>query len=71
MTQGISTRIQSNQHFAHHVRRRLEERHHQTTPLRRMLAHLTDDELIETYLNNEKQGRDHAAKRRAEKSEAQ
>jgi len=60
------TRIRDNKHFASLLRRRLESRHGNGA-LREMLERLTDDELIEGYLRNERQGREHVAKRLAEK----
>ena len=63
------TRIRSNQHFASLLRQRLKSRHGNGA-LREMLARMSDAELIETYLRNEQQGREHVAKRLAEKAEA-
>jgi hypothetical protein len=61
------TRIRENAHFARLVRQRLESRHGNGA-LREALARMSDSELIEAYLNNERLGREHAAKRRAEKA---
>jgi hypothetical protein len=59
-------RIKDNKHFASLLRKRLESRHGNGA-LRETLARMSDAELIETYLRNEQQGREHAAKLRAEK----
>jgi hypothetical protein len=59
-------RIRENAHFARLLRQRLESRHGNGA-LREMLARLSDQELIDSYLANEARGREHAAKRRAEK----
>jgi|HubBroStandDraft_1064217.scaffolds.fasta_scaffold551078_1 hypothetical protein len=59
-------RIRDNAHFARLLRRRLESRHGNGA-LRETLARMSDAELIETYLRNERQGREHAAKLRAKK----
>ncbi len=59
------TRIRENAHFARLLRQRLESRHGNGA-LRETLARMSDSELIEAYLNNERLGREHA-KRRAEK----
>jgi len=64
---NTETRIRENKHFASMLRRRLESRHGNGA-LRDTLARMSDAELIETYLRNERQGREHAAKRRAEKA---
>lgn len=60
------TRIRDNAHFARLLRQRLESRHGNGA-LRETLARMSDSELIEAYLNNERLGREHA-KRRAEKA---
>ena len=60
------TRIRDNKHFASLLRRRLESRHGNGA-LRETLLRMTDAELIEVYLANEKQGREHAAKLRSER----
>jgi hypothetical protein len=60
------TRIRDNAHFARLLRQRLESRHGNGA-LRETLARLSDQELIDSYLANEARGREHAAKRRAEK----
>jgi hypothetical protein len=66
----VSTKqdIRDNKHFAANLRRRLESTHSEGTTLRSMLDRLTDDEIVERYLANEKQGREHTAKR-AERAE--
>ncbi len=61
------TRIRDNAHFARLMRQRLESRHGNGA-LREMLARMTDAELVEVYLRNEEQGRNHVARRRAEKA---
>jgi hypothetical protein len=66
MSTGTETRIRDNAHFARLLRQRLESRHGNGA-LREMLAQMTDQELIDVWLRNEQQGKDHAAKRRAEK----
>ena len=63
---AAEARIVSNPHFARILRQRLESRHPHGA-VRDTLARLSDDELIAVYLNNEKLGREHTAKRRAEK----
>jgi hypothetical protein len=65
-TNSTESRIRDNKHFASLLRRRLESRHGNGA-LRETLARMTDAELIEVYLANEKQGRQHAAKLRAER----
>lgn len=59
-------RIRDDKHFATLLRRRLESRSGNGA-LRQRLARMCDSELIETYLPNERLGREHAAKRLAEK----
>jgi hypothetical protein len=59
-------RIRDNAHFARLLRQRLESRHGNGA-LRETLARMSDAELIEAYLNNERQGREHSAKLLAEK----
>jgi hypothetical protein len=66
-SRNTETRIRDNKHFASMLRKRLESRHGKGA-LRDTLARLSDAELIEAYLRNERQGHDHAAKRRAEKA---
>jgi hypothetical protein len=61
------TRIRNNPHFARVLRQRLESRHPHGA-VRETLSRLSDQELIAAYLNNEKLGREHTAKRRAEKA---
>ena len=61
------TRIRENAHFARLLRQRLESRHGNGA-LRETLARMSDSELIEAYLQNEQRGREHAARRRAEKA---
>jgi hypothetical protein len=60
------SRICDNKHFANPLRQRLKSRHGNGA-LREMLARMSDAELIEAYLRNERQGREHVAKRLAEK----
>ena len=68
MTHGIDSRIQYNKHIAGDLRRRLEQRHAEGTRVREMIDWISDDEeLVSLYLRNEQQGREHAAKQRAEK----
>jgi hypothetical protein len=59
-------RIRDNAHFACLLRQRLESRHGNGA-LRETLARMSDQELIEVWLRNERQSREHAAKLRAEK----
>ena len=66
MTASPDTRIRENAHFARILRQRLESRHGNGA-LRETLALLSDEELIDAWLRNEQQKKDHAAKRRAEK----
>jgi hypothetical protein len=61
-----SERIASNRHFARLLRQRLESRH-EGGALRETLDKLTDAELVEKYLANEQQGRNHCAKTQAQK----
>jgi hypothetical protein len=68
MSHNIESRICSNKHFATHLRTRLLQR--ASPAARQILDNLTDAQLVEVYLANEKQGRDHVAKRRTEKAEA-
>jgi hypothetical protein len=63
---SVETRIKSNPHFASLLRRRLESRHGNGA-VRERLARMSDAELIEVYLNNERQGREHAAQSRIAK----
>ena len=63
---NTETRIRENKHFASLLRRRLESRNGNGA-LRETLVRMSDAELIETYLRNERQGREHAANLRAEK----
>ena len=65
MTASPETRIRENAHFARLLRQRLESRHGNGA-LRETLAQMTDQELVDVWLRNEQQGKDHAAKRRAE-----
>ena len=66
MTHTIESRIQCNKHFASHLRRRLESRHAAGTAARKTLELLSDQELIEQYVQNNRAGIAEA-KRRAEK----
>jgi len=63
---AAEARIVSNPHFARVLRQRLEGRHPHGA-VRETLARLSDEQLITAYLNNEKLGREHVAKLRAEK----
>jgi hypothetical protein len=63
---NTETRIRDNKHFATLLRRRLESRNGNCA-LRERLARMSDSELIEAYLRNERLGRERAAKRLAEK----
>jgi len=60
------SRIRNNPHFARILRQRLESRHPHGA-VRETLSQLSDQELIAAYLNNERLGREHTAKRRAER----
>ncbi len=62
------TRIRDNAHFARLLRQRLESRHGNGA-LREALARMSDSELIEAYLNNERLGREHANRRAEKESE--
>jgi hypothetical protein len=66
MSNAAEIRIRDNRHFAQMLRKRLESRHGNGA-LRETLALLSDSELVDLWLRNEQQGKDHAAKRRAEK----
>jgi hypothetical protein len=66
MSNGAATRIRENTHFARLLRRRLESRHG-SGALRETLAKMTDEELVDVWLRNEQQGREHSEKMRAEK----
>jgi hypothetical protein len=63
---SAETRFRDNAHFTRLLRQRLESRHGNGA-LRETLARMTNAELIEAYLRNEDQGRNHVARRRAEK----
>jgi len=67
---SVETRIKSNSHFASTLRRRLESRNGNGA-LHETLARISDAELIEIYLNNERQGREYSATLRAEKGACQ
>jgi hypothetical protein len=60
------TRIRNNAHFARILRQRLISRHGNGA-LRKMLAQICDQELIYIWPQNERQGREHSARLRAEK----
>jgi hypothetical protein len=60
-------RIRDNKHFASLLRKRLKSRHGNGA-LSDMLARMPDAVLIEAYLRNERQGREHATRLRAEKA---
>jgi len=66
-SENAEARIAGNPHFARLLRQRLESRHPHGA-VRETLARLTDDQLIAAYLTNERLGREHTAKRRAEKA---
>jgi hypothetical protein len=66
MNDSAKSRIVSNKHFADHLRMRLLQR--ACPAMRAILACLTDAELTETYLENERQGREHARLRAEEKA---
>jgi hypothetical protein len=66
MSNAAEIRIRDNRHFAQMLRKRLESRHGNGA-LRETLPLLSDSELVDLWLRNEQQGKDHAAKRRAEK----
>jgi hypothetical protein len=65
-SKNAETRIVSNPHFARVLRQRLESRHPHGA-VRETLSQLSDSELIAAYLNNERQGREHAANQQAAK----
>ena len=65
---NAEARIVGNRHFARVLRQRLQRHHGKDTACGKTLAELSDDDLIAAYLNNERLGREHAAKRRAEKA---
>src|ERR1700690_1615069 len=65
MTDTIESRIQSNKHFGSILRRRLENRHGESTAVRKTLELLSDDELISRYIQHNRQGREHVMKQRA------
>jgi hypothetical protein len=58
--------IRENTHFARPMRQRLESRHRNKAP-RETLAQMTDQELVDVWLRNGQQRKDHAAKRRLDK----
>jgi hypothetical protein len=60
----VESRITGNVHFAEHLRTRLLRR--ASPAVREILSNLSDSQLIEAYLKNEKLGREHTARRRAE-----
>lgn len=65
--QFVEGRLQYNKHFASHLRRRLTARHENGTAARETIDRMSDEDLIAVYFRNEQLGKDHAAKRRAEK----
>jgi hypothetical protein len=69
-SKNAEARIAGNPHFARVLRQRLENRHPQQGAVRETLSRMNDQELITAYLNNERLGREHTAKRRAENSGA-
>ncbi len=71
MSTNAKPHIKDNKHFASVLRRRLESHHASDTPLREILARLSDAELVEAYLRNEAQGRAHAARRAEKTAEAE
>jgi hypothetical protein len=62
---NIEGRISSNKHFGSHLRTRLLRR--ASPAAREILDTLSDAQLVEIYLKNEKQGREHSARLRAQK----
>jgi len=66
MTNTAEIRIRDNRHFAQMLRKSLESRHG-SGALRETLAQLTDQELVDAWLRNEQQGREHSEKMRTEK----
>jgi hypothetical protein len=63
-SKNAEARIAGNPHFARVLRQRLERRHPHGA-VRETLSQLSDSELIAAYLNNERLGREHTAKRKA------
>jgi hypothetical protein len=68
-SKNAEARIAGNPHFARLLRQRLESRHPHGA-VREALSQLSDEQLIAAYLNNEKLGREHTARRRAEREGA-
>jgi hypothetical protein len=66
-SKNAEARIAGNPHFARVLRQRLESRHPHGA-VRETLSRMNDQELITAYLSNERLGREHTAKRRAEKA---
>jgi len=50
-----------NKHLGPILRRRLEDRHPNGTSLRRILAMLSDAQLVRLYLENDQDGKEHIA----------
>ncbi len=67
MTDGVNSRIECNKHIAGDLRRRLEERYAVGMHVRKILDQLSDDELVDTFLQHDEQVRETSAKQRAEK----
>jgi hypothetical protein len=66
MSNAAEFRIRDNRHFAQMLRKRLESRHG-SGALRETLAQLSDSELVDLWLRNEEQGREHSKNMRAKK----
>jgi len=61
----MTNQLLENKHLGSALRRQLESKHPIGTALRRILALLTDAQVIEVYLDNEAQGRADIARLRA------
>jgi hypothetical protein len=66
MSTENNSRHHDNKFLARDIRRRLAARHPIGTALRERLDSLSDSDLIEVYFQNENQGKEHVARRRAE-----
>jgi len=67
MNHSINSRIECNKHVARDLRRRLQERHAKGTHTRETIDRMSDKDLLDIFIRNEKLGREHAAMQRAEK----
>jgi len=62
-----NTTVQDTQRLATNLRTKLERTHPEGSALREQLTQLSDAQLVAMHLEHEEAGRDHAAKRAAER----